>query len=213
MSDPAAIAEDRHGRILAELAGLSLALARDLQARAMAAETTEEAARLAMAFQRVSRGLRQTLALELKVIRYRDALAREAAQAEARAQAAAAAPRPSAPPAEPSGDKPVFRRSEAIAKDVESLIWDEAETPDWDEAVARRRQAALSDWLDAAVARPDFLENDLDDQVIAACRAAGVDPNRLYVLDDAPGDEPPDMETAPPCAGATPSPELQPDTG
>ena len=59
----AAIPEDRHGRILAELAGMGLELARDLRERALAAETAEEATRLARAFQAISRGVRQTLAL------------------------------------------------------------------------------------------------------------------------------------------------------
>ncbi|WP_334165496.1 hypothetical protein, partial [Phenylobacterium sp.] len=65
-------AQDRHSAMLAELAAMSLTLARDLQNRALEADTPAEAAKLAAAFQRVARGLRQTLALELKVIRFRD---------------------------------------------------------------------------------------------------------------------------------------------
>ena len=85
MSGPAPIApipEDRHGRILAELAGLSLELSRDLQARALAAETVEDATKLAAAFHRTARAVRQCLALEARLIHDR---AREArARAETR---------------------------------------------------------------------------------------------------------------------------------
>ncbi|HEY3695865.1 MAG TPA: hypothetical protein VGL30_09475 [Phenylobacterium sp.] len=43
---------ERHSRVLAELAELGLALARGLAARAQAAETTEAAEGLALAFHR-----------------------------------------------------------------------------------------------------------------------------------------------------------------
>ncbi|HVI34393.1 hypothetical protein [Phenylobacterium sp.] len=76
-----AIAEDRHGRILAELAGLSLELARDLQARALAAESAEDAAKLAAAFHRTARCVRQCLALEAKLVHDLAREARVAAEA------------------------------------------------------------------------------------------------------------------------------------
>ena len=47
----------------------------ELQARALAAETPQDADKLALAFQRVSRGVRQTFALELKIGRERRAAA------------------------------------------------------------------------------------------------------------------------------------------
>ncbi|MCR5879149.1 hypothetical protein [Phenylobacterium sp. J367] len=68
------MAEDRHTVTLRALAGMSLELCRDLQQRALNAESPEDAVRLATAFHRVSRGLRQTLALELKLVRYKDEL-------------------------------------------------------------------------------------------------------------------------------------------
>jgi len=50
--------------ILAELSELGLALARDLQACALAADEASDKADLSLAFQRTSRSVRQTLALE-----------------------------------------------------------------------------------------------------------------------------------------------------
>jgi hypothetical protein len=59
---------ERHRQILGELAELSLALARRFQEEAMAAPI-EEAHGLVLGFQRVSRSLRQTLALEARLER------------------------------------------------------------------------------------------------------------------------------------------------
>ena len=65
MSAPPDMAE-RHCLLLGELAELSMSLARRLHEQAMAAEPAEG---LVLAFQRVSRSLRQTLALEAKLER------------------------------------------------------------------------------------------------------------------------------------------------
>jgi hypothetical protein len=62
---------ERHGRVLAELAELGLELARDLKARALAAPAREDAEGLALAFHRVSRSVRLTLALEGRLARER----------------------------------------------------------------------------------------------------------------------------------------------
>jgi phosphate-selective porin len=73
----AAEKQGRQERILAELSELGLALARDLQARALAASDIAEASELGLAFQRVSRSVRQTLALEAKLERDRQRADRE----------------------------------------------------------------------------------------------------------------------------------------
>src|SRR5690348_5288091 len=63
MSDREEMAE-RHGRILTELSELGASLARKVHAQAMEAETPDETATLTTAFHRISRSVRQTLALE-----------------------------------------------------------------------------------------------------------------------------------------------------
>ena len=85
MSSPTEDMADRHGRMLAELAELTLEAARGLQARLAAAETTAEAQGLGLTFARVSRALRQTLLLEAKLDRARRAQVREDQAAEAEA--------------------------------------------------------------------------------------------------------------------------------
>src|SRR5690349_14267659 len=69
---------ERHGRGLAELAELGLSLARHLHECALAAETPEQAAAAAAAFHRISRSVRQTMALEAKLERDRLRADREA---------------------------------------------------------------------------------------------------------------------------------------
>jgi hypothetical protein len=88
MTTPAEDMAERHTRILAELAELTLDAARGLHGRLVAAETTAEAQALGLTFARVSRALRQTLLLEAKLDKERRAQAREdqAAEAEVRAQ-------------------------------------------------------------------------------------------------------------------------------
>jgi hypothetical protein len=68
---------ERHGRILSELAELALSLARDLRKRTVAADTPEAVADLGLAFQRIARSVGQTVALEAKLERDRDRVARE----------------------------------------------------------------------------------------------------------------------------------------
>lgn len=74
---------ERHARALNELMELGMALARKLQDRAMAAETAEEERAATLAFHRMSRSVRQTLALEAQLERMlRDEV--EQAEVEAR---------------------------------------------------------------------------------------------------------------------------------
>jgi hypothetical protein len=165
---------------------MGMELARDLRERALAAETPEEATRLAKAFHTVSRGVRQSLALELRVIRFRNDLHREVQAAEAKAAEAAGA---AAAVREPA----VARRREEIGSQVERLIYTEYEGYEdapYEDPRANRLQWRLSDWMAAASARDDFTTADLDGQIIAACEQLGLDPARLSALDgDGEGDE------------------------
>lgn len=70
---------ERHRLILGELADMSLSLARRLHEEAMAADPAQ-AEGLVLAFQRVSRSLRQTLALEARLERERTRAIIEAAR-------------------------------------------------------------------------------------------------------------------------------------
>ena len=152
MVDRAEMAE-RHGRVLAELSELGLSLARELHGRALAAETPEAAADLALAFHRISRSVRQTLALEARLERDRTRHAREA-QAESGRQAQAR----------------VSRRKAQVRAAVERLIWTEAERDE----DAERLSDAFDDLLEAESLSDGFADEPLDAQVARLCAELGL---------------------------------------
>ena len=184
--DPTA-ADDRHSQMLAQLAAMTFTLARELSNRATEADSNDEAVKLAAAFHQVSRGLRQTLALEMKLIRFKAELAKEAASADYALlkQAQEAVRRREAERAE---------RRQAFRERIEDAFWTEDEAPDWfvrpenaPEPPPRPRPgdpfwAKLAAFIDEAEARPDFLTRDFDIMVIEACEATGLDPNLLYEI-------------------------------
>jgi hypothetical protein len=150
---------ERQDAVLAELSELGLTLARELHARALAAETPQEADKLALAFQRVSRGVRQTFALELKIERARNEDEREAAR---QARLGAADPGYRDEPIDPEvaatqaryGER--FRRVRGALK---RLMWDEA---DRDEEEFEILSDDLEHRLDEAALREDFFDAPID---------------------------------------------------
>ena len=123
---------ERQDRILAELSELGLALARDLQVRALAADDVKTAGELSLAFHRVSRSVRQTLALEARLDRDRLRQDREARADTERAKTTRAK-----------------RRKAQVKAAVERCIWSEVEGDEAerlvDELDDRLEEDALSD--------------------------------------------------------------------
>jgi hypothetical protein len=114
MSSAADIANEQdEGLALLFQSGLQLAL--QLQDDAMAAETPEERVRLATAFHRISRGVRQTAALRMKLARDAEQAGRETTAEAVRLE-----------------DRRVARRKTRLQATVGRLIWHEAEKPDSD---------------------------------------------------------------------------------
>jgi hypothetical protein len=109
MADGAQVTE-RQGRILGELAELGLSLARAVHERALAAERPEATSELALAFHRISRSVRQTLALEAKLERDRALQDREVRAEGARDR-----------------ENNVTRRKHQVRMAVERSVWNEAE--------------------------------------------------------------------------------------
>lgn len=101
---------ERHGRILAELSELGLSLVRRLHEAAVTAEEPRAAAELAGAFHRISRSVRQTLALEARLERDRARQDREDRAEAARRREAR-----------------IGRRKAEVRAALERLIWTEAE--------------------------------------------------------------------------------------
>ena len=136
--DTASDTSELHARDLAELTALGMALARDLQAAALAAEEAEEKAGLAAAFHRVARTVRQSMALQAR-------LAREARREVIEIEREAAA----------------VRKAQVRAR-VRNMVWNEAEPcdcpallDDLDDRLsdAEHRPGFAGEALDAAVAR------------------------------------------------------------
>ena len=115
---------ERHARLLGRLAELGMALAEDLHARALSADTPQEAETLASGFHKLSRSVRQSLALEARLRRDAERVRRED-QLQSETDAA----------------KPAIRRRAEAKARLDRLIWTEAEYEDtarfWEDGARR----------------------------------------------------------------------------
>jgi hypothetical protein len=145
----------RHAAVLGELTALALDLARQVQADAMAAEDPLVRAALADKFHKVSRSVRQSLALEAR-------LHREARRADAEHQAQARKER----------EARIARRELRLANTLEELLWTEAEKPDFkvDVELAMGIVGLVGDYVD----EPDFLTPDFEAQCRRIAHDAGI---------------------------------------
>jgi hypothetical protein len=183
MSIPTEMAE-RHGRILAELSELSLALAHKLQGEAMAAETPQAAAELGRAFHSVARTVRQTLALEAKMARDR--------RAEARWERAHPEP---LPPDEARRAWRLTNRRERVCEPVTCAIWHEHEDD----------EEAREDLIDRLVLRMGALRESGELETRPAielidrlCEELGLDPESCWDRSDEDDDDEDEAHPAPP---------------
>jgi hypothetical protein len=140
---------DRHGAILTRLAELGMTLAEDLHARALAAKDDRSANDLALAFHRVSRSLRQTLALEARLERERRQALREAAQREASETLTR-----------------IQKKRAQVLRAVAPLVWTEYEGDDAEALVEN-----LDSWIYQDSQEDGFLEEPVD-EIIARLREA-----------------------------------------
>jgi hypothetical protein len=171
---------DRHSRMLVRLAELSLEAAAELHGRLLTAETPADAQGLGLAFDKVSRSLRQTLLLDAKLDKERRAAERED---EARAAKAAEARYP-------------VRRAR-VRGAVLDCIAEACERPEEAEELAD----ALEDNLDSYLRDPEFEALPIADLVERLCRDLGLD------LEDAEDDEDAEDPGAPAPANDTRTPD------
>jgi hypothetical protein len=139
--------------MLGELAEHALVVAKDLSQRLRECEDTDQAVALADAFQKVSRVVRLTLALDFKLDRDavrddREAAKIEAEQAQVRAAKAAVAERPA-----PRAPTPIEARKERVGNLLYRLLWTESEGDTEDFEIL---QEDLRVRLDEAARSPDF---------------------------------------------------------
>jgi hypothetical protein len=153
MFDPAQEMAERHGRMLASLAELTLWAAQDLHGRLVEAKAPSEAAELGLAFQRVSRSLRQTLLLEGKLAKEHRAAAREAA-AEA----------------EKAREEGYRERKARLRSAVTREIAEACESLETAEDLATE----LEQMLDGYVRDPEFAEASLEELTEVLCHDLGL---------------------------------------
>jgi hypothetical protein len=134
--------------MLGELAELSLMVAKELAVRLRECEDVEQTVALADAFQKTSRVVRLTLALDFKL--ERDA-ARDAKEAAREAEAVAPPP---VPPARPASSRIEHRKSR-VRNLLNRLLWTESEGDEEDYEVLFDDLTAR---LDEAARSPDFEE-------------------------------------------------------
>ena len=123
----------RHGRILARLSELGLAYAERLHEQTMAATDPKAAADLGLGFHRVSRNIRQSIALEARLVRDAQAAERQ----ERAAQHAMKTFRDEAVDAFadiPRDQRRIDARKHEIREPVLRAIWDEVEPEDAEHA-------------------------------------------------------------------------------
>jgi hypothetical protein len=141
--------------ILGELAELSLMVARELATRLRESEDVEETVALAGAFQKVTRVVRLTLALDAKLERdaARDAAAEAQAAEKAQARAASAARYEALTEAARQPADPIETRKTRVRGLVNRLLWTESEGDQEDYEVLVEDLDAR---LDEAALSPDF---------------------------------------------------------
>ena len=139
MSSPAAIAE-RHSEMLSQFAEMAFELARDIQARALAADDAETAGRLAKDFHQVGRSLRQALALHARLQRDHAAIVEAH---EARAHEA--------------HDLRLIQRKTQVGKAAERMVWTEHEPEEAEFLVG-----LLPDLVDQLAEAADFHETPVE---------------------------------------------------
>ncbi|HEX3365006.1 hypothetical protein [Phenylobacterium sp.] len=132
--------------MLGELAELALMVTRELAVRVRQSEDVDETVALADAFQKTSRVVRLTLALDFKL--ERDA-ARDAKKAAREAEAVAPPP---VPPARPAPSR-IEQRKSRVRNLLNRLLWTESEGEEEDYEVLFDDLTAR---LDEAARSPDF---------------------------------------------------------
>jgi hypothetical protein len=138
--------------MLGELAEVSLTVAKELAVRLRECEDVDRTVALAGAFQKMSRVVRLTLALDFKLerdaAREVQALAREAEKARTEpARATAFAPRPA------RTSDPIEFRKDRVRSLMSRLLWNESEGEELEYEI---RQDELTERLDEAALSPDF---------------------------------------------------------
>ena len=143
---------EARARRLARYAELAESIAEHLHDEILTAETAQDKRDLTLAFHRITRSARQTMALEAKLER------------DARLEVAADLAR-----AERLAREPVERRKAQIAAAVERLIWHEASGE-----AAEDLESLLGDIMDEEDLHDRYAEGPVEDHIRRLCIALGL---------------------------------------
>jgi len=152
--------------MLARLASLDLTLAEHVHACALDTTDPKQVADLARAYQRVSRSLRQTLALHARLKTDRAKAAREAAQHDAWLEARRSAITDE-DPEEAAIEERIEGLHDALGRVISHVAAGDRERHT---ELVHRLDRELDDWVEA----DDFLDRDVDEHVLQACRVLGL---------------------------------------
>ncbi len=160
---------ERHAATLARVAEAAERLAMMHLDRALSCDDPKIEAQATAAFHRATRALRQSLALEAKLVRDAERAGREAAARE-RVEL---------------GRRSDHRKARIRAAGT-YLIWNEAENA----AEAERLDGELDDLIDIEALTEGFTGADLDAQVSRLCAELGVTPSKPETPAEAPAPRP-----------------------
>jgi len=176
---PDAAMMERHARLLGRFAEQAASLAEDLHGCALTAESVEEKRAISIAFHRMGRALRQTIALEAKLAHDSRRAEREIAAEVVSLESARAS-----------------RRKARIESTVTRVIWQEAEDEDWVFA----RLGDLERFLAEDEAWDELPEDGVEAYIAKLCAELGL-PSTAHPGEG--GDPPPNVI---PRSGGTPDP-------
>ena len=165
--------------VLREIAAMDLALARRLYGQAMAEPDAEKAADITRAYNRVTRSLRQSIALRARLAQgwenhhvYHGRRADVAPATPFRTRAEPAPTRPAASILVARAE--AERRRNILQQAIQRIVWNERETERLDRPQAARLRDRIADEVLGGPADPAFAGSPVERLVAAVCRRYGL---------------------------------------
>ena len=170
--------------VLREIAAMDLALARRLYGEAMAEPEAAKAADITRAYNRVTRSLRQSIALRARLAQgwenhhvyhgRRVDLTPGGGATQLHTPEAPGTPAAATPAGTPKAAGDAARRRVLLQRAIQRIIWNERETERLDRPTAARLRERLTDQLIAAAADPLFAGAPVEQLIADVCRRYGL---------------------------------------
>ena len=165
--------------VLREIAAMDLALARRLYGEAMAEPEANKAADITRAYNRVTRSLRQSIALRARLAQgwenHHVYHGRRVDLAAATSFHVPAEPAPTPPSAStPVARAETERRRVILQRAIQRIVWNERETERFDRSSAAGLRDRIADEVIPAAADPALAGRPVEGLVAAVCRRYGL---------------------------------------